>query len=106
MQHVTPVELSGDGLPDLAIAGNCPWDNGGSLMVLQQPSPASLEVGADSAVIPSLVQRHCGDGIPYWQQEECDTDGAGAATSASGRGIMRMEAPQRKPSPIGGSAPH
>jgi hypothetical protein len=101
MQHVTPVELSGDGLPDLAIAGNCPWDNGGSLMVLQQPSPASLAVRADSAVIPSLVQRHCGDGIPYWQQEECDTDGAGADTSASGRVIISRGAPRLKP--VGGS---
>ncbi len=72
-QHVAPAELSGDGLPDVVVAGNCPWDNGGSLMVLQQPSPSSLVLTSKSLITPSLSARTCGDGIPYWGREECDT---------------------------------
>ncbi|PNW87807.1 hypothetical protein CHLRE_01g002861v5 [Chlamydomonas reinhardtii] len=75
-QHVALAEVTGDGLPDVVVATNCPWDNGASIIALQQPSPsqAVLQAGpdADTLITPSMSVRMCGDGIPIWQREECD----------------------------------
>lgn len=66
----------------VVVATNCPWDNGASIIALQQPSPsqAVLQAGpdADTLITPSMSVRMCGDGIPIWQREECDmgVDGA------------------------------
>ncbi|KAG2487579.1 hypothetical protein HYH03_013858 [Edaphochlamys debaryana] len=73
-QHAAVAELTGDGLPDLALALRCPWDGGASLIALQQPSP-QLQLAPEGdlpLVTPSLSARTCGDGIPVWQREECD----------------------------------
>ncbi|KAG2424120.1 hypothetical protein HXX76_014794 [Chlamydomonas incerta] len=78
-QHVEVAELSGDGLPDVMVASNCPWDNGGSFIGLQQPSPSSLSVAADQAIAPALAFRACGDGIPNVGVEECDMGEGNAA---------------------------
>ncbi|KAG2440758.1 hypothetical protein HXX76_003615 [Chlamydomonas incerta] len=71
-QHSAVAEMSGDGLPDLVMATNCPYDGGASLIGLQQPSPPDLLTSATAVIRPALSTRVCGDGIPIWQREECD----------------------------------
>ncbi len=79
-------EISGDGLPDLVLATNCPYDGGASLIGLQQSSPPDLLTMP--VIRPAMSARVCGDGIPTWQREECDI-GSGERTAWARAGAGR-----------------
>ncbi|KAG2486018.1 hypothetical protein HYH03_015331 [Edaphochlamys debaryana] len=75
--HVELAELSGDGLPDIVAATQCPYQPGASLLAAQQASAQTDEQQAGSR--PVLMRRTCGDGIPFTGREECDLGGDNAA---------------------------